>query len=499
MMHDPKMQFYKSDKSFIDDTYWDMQQIVEDHTVKEHNLLSETSADRKIIEKKKEQVRIKMNLNDMSEEILKKIKIILHDKNLYRYTGKSYKVIKNDEELLRLIRSDVSYDAFGSMSINRFGDLMGFLKADNRLIPRNYEEKLKESEYFIAFNNGVLDTRSMKLYPHSEKRLVFYELNANWKERGEPKRFLKFLNTASKGDESIEKRIIEVLGYLLSAVNSGKYFFVMGTASDSGKSTLAEMLQYIIGDEYIAHISTYQMNNRFALGDIQGKMLNLSMDLPKGKLTPVVVSIIKQITGGDMITTDQKYERMREVHSGMRFLFGSNYPISISHEEDDDSFWNRMIIVPFLYSVDRKDMEYNLLEKLLNEREDIISLCLTAFNHVLKKDCIFSKCDIADEMKGKWRNQKEEIAHTIQKFINECVQITGDTHDSVYAQDFYSAYKVYCQLNDWDCMNYNQAIQWCANNIEGCKKQRIHHTGVNPMAGFTGMLLKEVIIEGGSV
>lgn len=234
---------------------------------------------------------------------------------------------------------------------------------------------MRNAQYYIAFSNGVLDIRTLELKAHSKKYLVFYELNMEWKENAYPKRFLKFVGQISNNDKAVAKRIIEATGYLLSPVNVGKYFFVMGVAPDSGMSTMANLLQAIIGTEYIAHVSPHQMGGRFGLGDIHGKTLNFAMDLPNGKFNPIVVSIIKQITGGDVITTDQKFERMKEVHSNMRFLFSSNYPVSVPKEEDNDSFWNRMIIVPFQYSVNKEGQDNGLIDKLLKEREDIVSLC----------------------------------------------------------------------------------------------------------------------------
>jgi putative DNA primase/helicase len=214
------------------------------------------------------------------------------------------------------------------------------------------------------------------------------------------------------------------------------------------------------------------------------------MDLPNGKLAPVTVSLIKQITGGDVITTERKFETMRDVRSNMRFLFASNYPITVS-KEDGDSFWNRMIIIPFQYSVEKKDMDYNLLETLMKEKDDIISLCLQAFHIVLRRGCIFSECQIAEEMKKQWRKPEEDLVDTLKNFVKDCIHITGDEHDSIYAQDFYHLYKKYCQSYKRECMDYNKVIAWCSSNMPDCERKRIHHTGENPKSGYTGMKLAD--------
>jgi len=440
-------------------------------------------------DKKTSQKHSRESLQDMTNVIMKQLTLIIHESNLYYYTGRSYKIIKDYEALLHIILSYVSSDAFGSLMIRQFQDLFIFLKASPKLIPENYDERMADSQYYISFRNGVLDIRTLELYRHSKEYLVFYELDADWTESRYPKEFIRFISQSSGGDKSVIIRMIEAIGYLLSVVNDGKYFFVMGTEHDSGKSTLAKLLQKIIGDSYIAHISTHQIGNRFALGDIHGKTLNISVDLPKGKLTPVVVSVIKQITGGDTITTDQKYEKMKNVHSNMRFLFGSNYPVTVAKDDDDESFWNRMIIIPFRHSVEKCDMDYELMEKMVEEKDEIISLCLKAFHKVLLRKCVFSECDVAEEMKRQWRGVKENSAYTLKKFIDECVEITGNPKDDVFAQDFYDAYSDYCYKRGWERMTYNEMSEWCDKNITDCQRKRIHHTGTNPRAGFTGMYL----------
>lgn len=66
----------------------------------------------------------------------------------------------------------------------------------------------------------------------------------------------------------------------------------------------------------------------------------MAMDLPKGKLDAMTVALLKQITGGDLITVEKKYENMRSIRSKMRFLFASNYPVVIPKVDDDTAFWD---------------------------------------------------------------------------------------------------------------------------------------------------------------
>lgn len=430
------------------------------------------------------------NLHDMAEKILAKVIMIKYNGALFFYTGRTYRCINDGEALLKLVRERVSHDAFACTSVKKFSDLLIFLRADDKLVPSNLEERLNKSKYYVVLQNGILDLKRMGLLSHSPEYLTFYELNAYWEPSSRLPEFQTFLMRVSGGDSEVIQRVKEVVGYLLSPVNEGKYFFVMGTAHNSGKSTLGELVKRILGEEYVISRSTNQIGGRFSLGDIQGKMLNMSLDLPKGKLNTLTVSLIKQITGGDLISTEQKYEKIKEIRTNMRFLFGSNFPVTLPKEDDDDAFWERMIIIPFLYSIDKGEADPNILSKLMQEKDGIVTQCLLAFNEILTRCCIFSQCKAADLMKFNWRYRNFDHTGTIEKFINEFIKVTGNHKDYIFSQELYQQYKEYCEEHGNDMVNYSEFLPWIRSNLEGCQRKRVHQTGHNPRSAITGVQLK---------
>ena len=42
----------------------------------------------------------------------------------------------------------------------------------------------------------------------------------------------------------------------------------------------------------------------------------------------------------DSITIEQKYQPQKTIVSNTRFLFGTNHPITVPKEEDDEAFWD---------------------------------------------------------------------------------------------------------------------------------------------------------------
>lgn len=435
-----------------------------------------------------------LTLQDMSDRILNAVYIIKHEGNLYHYTGTTYRIIPDAEELLRLTRSCVSLSAFGSSMTRCFQDLLSFMRADDRLIPEDYDTKLQEGKYYVVFKNGVLDLRTMKLQSHSKDILTFYELNATWSNYKTSDVFCSFLSKVSGDDREIQMRILESMGYMFSGLNKGKCYFVMGPANNSGKSTLGALIRKIMGEELVANISTYQLGNRFALGNIHGKMLNMSLDLPKGKLPPVVVSIVKQVSGGDALSVEAKYDKLRDVHSNMRFLFASNYPVTIPKEDDDDAFWDRMVVIPFLYTIPKNSVDIELMEKMYEERDDIIHMSLVALHGVINNNFIFSQCKEAEKLKNKWRYCACDYTETINDFMISSVVVTGEEKHTVYLKELYETYLTYCNSVEVTGVTYTEFKAWIDSNVSNCKRKRIHHTGENPRAGYSGMYLKESVV-----
>jgi putative DNA primase/helicase len=347
----------------------------------------------------------------MENAILASVTLIRHDGGIYYYNGKTYMALKSDLELIELIRREnISASCFQTHSVRVFNDLYAYLRADPKLKPYDYEERVRKCRNYVVLNNGVLNAKKLELKSFGKKWLTFHSVNASWVENPNPRRFLKFLNDAAMGDSSIVRLTLEMIGYLLSSLNTAKVFFVIGTAGNSGKSTLASLIKYLLGDEFVMAVSPNNLSDRFSLGDSRGKTVDLAMDIPKGKLNAAAVSRIKSITGNDSIVIEAKYMRPESTVSNLRFLFGTNYPITLPREDDEDAFWKRMIIIPFMRVTPPNEIEVDLLDQLIAEKDDIVSLCLRHLHTVIRNNYTFSPCQRSEAMKKSWRRAEFSTA-----------------------------------------------------------------------------------------
>ncbi len=431
----------------------------------------------------------KLTLSSLEHELISKLRLIRHEDGIYYFNGRTYVAIRNNDELLELFRSEIDDNAYGVSSTKIFQDLFQFMKTSKKLVPLNYEKRLKKSRNLVVLKNGVVDLTTCRLMDFNPEYLTFYELDANWTEK-KPRYFEKFLQSASGEDEEIMTRTKEVMGYLLSGSNEGKVFFVIGTAPNSGKSTLAQFLKKVIDPQFIAATAPGNLGERFALGTNRSVILNIALDVPSGKLNSKAVSMLKSITGNDAITIEQKYMRPETIVSNTRFLFGTNYPIQISSDEGEDAFWDRMCIIPFEISVSESDKDPELLDHLIKEKDAIVSECLRAVQKVIYHKYQFSYCGAAEELKAKWRNDIDSH-YTVNWFFRECVNITCNMNDYELTENVYDRYIQFCKDKGLTPERITQVKQWIDKNCSKneCYYTKIHTDGVQTRHVFRGLRL----------
>lgn len=461
-------------------------QLEESITAKETPKPSQ--APRKNLSQRKSSER-KTGLYEMEKAILSNISLIRHDGGLYYYTGKYYAAIRSDLELLELIRSKISSSAFAVTSTKPFQDLMMFLKNDPNLTPHKYQHKLMKARRLVALKNGVLNISTLELMDFDPKHLLFHIVDASWTTHQAPKTFLKFLRQSCNYDEEIVRLTTEMIGYLLCGSNEAKAFFVIGVAPDSGKSTLASLIKRLIGEEFVCSVEPNKIHERFALGSSRGKILNLALDIPQGRLCPAAVSKIKAITGNDSISIEEKYMRLEHTVSSLRFLFGTNHPITLNpSSEDDDAFWNRLIVIPFLKSVKPEDKDPTLLDKLWEERDAIVTYCLKSYQTVLNNGFVFSHCQASLDIRESWRHDEISFV-SFANFWQDYVEVTGDLNDQIFSQTLYEKYSYFCKDHLVEPIYYTRMREWIEahTDSEMCISKRLHHTGQNPRAGYCGI------------
>lgn len=373
------------------------------------------------------------SLAECAEALLQKITIINYGNHLYYYNGRYYQQI-NDMDVLTLYRDYVDKKIGGEKTVSRIGQSYKFLLSESKL----KKESIPMNLPMAVLENGIYDIVKQKLYRHTSKVITFSCINAKYVEDEKCPVFEQFLSDVTGNDEVLIERLWMFLGYVLMQTVEAKSFFIMGLAPDSGKSVLGNFIESLFPRECVSNIALNDLNKNFSLAPIVGSAVNISLDLPSSRLNADAVSSLKMLTGGDVVTINEKYVPKFSYSNRAKFIFATNNSISLA--EQDRAFWNRLVYLPFNYTVPKKKQDRCLQRRLDKEKNAIVSKALGKARKLLKNNFVFPTTPNIERQVREWQGLENS---TIDEFVDEYC-LLGKEYAGETIERLYSLYEQYC-------------------------------------------------------
>ncbi|MDE6568225.1 MAG: hypothetical protein K2K70_10900, partial [Lachnospiraceae bacterium] len=407
-------------------------------------------------------------------------------KELYYYDGYCYR--QGDKEKIKmLIRKNLPMGTMQKIkNMHMYSEVVDYLRINPDLEFDARELPHREERYYISFDNCVVDAKTLNTYEHSEEFPLFFRIHAKYQKKSEETPvFDEFLEDISMGDEDIKQLIYESIGYVFTHSNDAKIFFVWGKAPNSGKSILGELISLYYDEDCVMNISLQDLNERFALGDISQKAVSIQMDLSAESVNAGSVGIIKRLTGDHSIRTDKKFIDATNVIHHMRFIFGTNADIVL--KKQDEAFWDRMIIIPFMYSIPRDRQDKDLLSKLLKERDAIASKAVKAVSKVIERNFQFTIPEASRQM---WLEWSKNTDSAFQFIMDELIEVTNNEKDRISTEDLYEDYTSTCKEKKVTAISKTHFLNGL-ESVYGLQKRKVRiHEKKNPVACILGVKRK---------
>ncbi len=424
----------------------------------------------------------KSSLQIIEDHLLSKVYIRRLYGAIYLYNGRHY-VPLTEQDYLILLRRESNEGILSILKTYRaYSDGYRFLVSNPDIEFGNYDAFSIRFKTFIAFENTLLDARTNQKYEHNPGYPVFFGINAHYFQHpAETPYWDAFLETTSQGDKKTKDLIYEMLGYLMLQGNDGKCFFVLATAPNSGKILLGDFIGSLFPDCFVSHMAIDDFGDRFSLGGLWKTTINVSMDLPQSTLSAHTVSLIKTLTGDTKITAEEKYMPKCTALNRLNLIFGTNSKIAIS--VPDQAFWNRMVIVPFLYEVPRKNRNTALLSHLLSEKDSILSKSIPYVSKLISRNYEFSLPDTAAVMKQEWSGCTRDL---IENYFSEYCIFTNDA-SGIPATELFEHFQEYCKSQFSPCIisrvaNFSKALIQKFPDVKKCKRRMAGYD--NPISVF---------------
>lgn len=423
----------------------------------------------------------KLTALDVTKKFLSMVNTIVLNDKVYIYNGSYYRLQRRldvERQIMTMCEAEIA--SVGSPHfVSNVYDFI--LKHKSILIA---EEELPH--HLLSLHNGVLNVQNRQLYTHSPKHHTLYSVNGVFLTSIIPQcpHFDVFLNSITHDDQELIQRIWECIGYILSPDTSAKVFFLFQGVPNSGKSVLSTLISKLLSDDSVMTLDAHVFSDKFSLADLRGKALCISPDLPSEPLNSKSVSKIKQLTGNDVVSTDVKYQSRQSFRCTAKFILATNHPLLC--KTVDEAFYDRIVTIPFQYSVPREFQNRNQLDEILSEKDAIITKALNAYFYLVDNRYKFSGTYLPNEVVMNNSMCSVDYKAIIYTFVAE--HLTADPDGVVYTCIAHEKY-----VNLYGYISVNEFSHWfCTFAIErfNVKKDRKRMDGgLNPISCLVGVRL----------
>jgi putative DNA primase/helicase len=198
--------------------------------------------------------------------------------------------------------------------------------------------------------NGLLNVNNRVLAPFSPSHLSAVQIPVSYDASAQCPGIDKFIGDVFPSDA--QHLSAEITAWLmLPSTDIQKAVLLLGEGSN-GKSVWLNLLLNFLGRENVSALSLHKIEaDKFCASRLVGKLANFGTDLPTAELAST--SMLKALTGGDVITAERKYEASFEFRPFVRLIFSAN-----SAPRSGDSthgFFRRWLVIPFEKTFDETD------------------------------------------------------------------------------------------------------------------------------------------------
>ena len=290
---------------------------------------------------------------------------------------------------------------------------------------------------WICFRNGFFDPVSGQMVDHDPKyravNMIPWEYHPEEKTSGvEVEKWLQF---AIPNPED-RQMLLEYCGYCLTRDVRMQKFLILVGSGGSGKSTLIRLLETILGDDNLSHVSLKELGQRFASYGLMGKLVNSCADLEVTALEDT--STLKKILGEDAIRTEAKGKDAFSFKSYAKLLFSTNeLPLVLS--ERSNGFFRRVMILTMDQRPERARADF--LDVLQGEADYFLHLCVDALAGMYADGKIHESPASIEAVKS-LRNDSDSV----QAFLSANIDRSDDGR--IKKKDLYTGYETFCRDAD---------------------------------------------------
>lgn len=385
----------------------------------------------------------------------------------------------DSEELEALILNLLDQKAQITVSNSQIREVMKRIRFAPQL-QISLSNEFWKGQGYVNLVNGIYEVYKQRLVPvHSEYKfdyLINIQYIPNSKLEDAPI-FKKYVES-SIGMEQYEC-LMRVLGYCLSSLTKGRKAFVFYGIGRTGKSTMLNVLESVIGGGLVSHEPFHTMSNERSKAHYEGKRINISRETST-KVNRNEESF-KSLISCEYTTGSEKFEKQRDFIPTLSFIFAGNTDLEFAHM--DDAILDRLVYIIFNKEIPEDQIDFDIEEKLIAEKDVIFSLALDSLKGLIEDKYNFKMGSEAEEH----IKHRRFLIHSAESFLSEKCKVTESGRISKVA--LYDSYVSFCKANALKPDGRNSFYEKVRNYNASITNGRTPDSSGNSVQGFHGISL----------
>ena len=342
------------------------------------------------------------------------------------------------------LRVAVAKHAKTSQNAARISAMIELAKSDPRIVIE--PAKLDMNDKLLGVANGVLDLETGRLRAAARDDFITRHSPVEYDKEAKAPHFDRFLDTVTQGNKQLQTYLQVIVGYSLTGLTNEQCLFFLYGDGANGKSTFLNIVADLLGSELSAQTPTETLMTKRSqatndLARLQGVRVVIANEIEDGSM--MAESLVKQLTGGDMISARFHYQEFFEFKPKFKlFIAGNHKPIIRGR---DNGIWRRIHLIPFTASIPAAQRDKSLGAKLRIELPGILNWALAGCK-LWQRNGLDVPVSVDDAMNA-YRSEMDIIG----KWIEDCCE--QDPTFTTAASEAYRSYKSWSETNGYRPMS----------------------------------------------
>ena len=206
--------------------------------------------------------------------------------------------------------------------------------------------------YLLTCPNGTIDLRTGTLREHRRSDLISKLCPVKFDHAAQSVLWEGFLDDATSDEVELRDFLKRAAGYSLTGSTDEECLFLLHGPEAAGKSSFSEALRSVLGDyakttDFDAFLQKTSRGVGNDIARLVGARVAIANEVDEGKR--LSASIIKQVTGGDMVTCRFLFKEFFEFQPRFKLWFVANHAPLIS--STDGAMWRRVHLIPMVNTI----------------------------------------------------------------------------------------------------------------------------------------------------